>query len=361
VQSLDHQQFDKTPDAPDGSPCSRNDLRHEGNFHPCSSASSTFVNIALAPTNMPPLLFSGHRGPIYVLIKASGADEFYSGSGDGLVVKWHTARPDSGSSVADVGQAVFALALLPGHEVLLAGTESGDLHVVDLRTRSEVQLLKVHSRGLYRILVMPDQRIVCAGGDGSISVWSHNDGRLELQRHIPLSESKLRDLAISPDRNELAVAAGDGTIRILDTELFNERYTLEPSAKNDAGNGAVADDALIGMSALAYHPEKPVLISGGKDGYLRTWQSNYSYRSLLHLPVHKGTVYQIAFSPDGTRCATASRDKSAKLWDANTFDPQLRMDRSAGGHTHSVNAVLWIGQLLLTGSDDRRILGWKIR
>jgi WD40 repeat protein len=310
---------------------------------------------------MPPLLFSGHRGPIYALINASGADEFYSGSGDGLVVKWHTARPDIGSSVADVGQAVFALALLPGHEVVLAGTESGDLHVVDLRTRSEVQLLKVHSRGLYRILVLPDQRIVCAGGDGSISIWLHNKGRLELLRHIPLSEGKLRDLAISANGNELAVATGDGTIRILDTVLFNELFTLEPSATNAPRNGGATDDALIGISALAYHPAKPVLISGGKDGYLRSWRSNYSYRSLLHIPAHKGTVYQIAFSPDGARCATASRDKSAKLWDANTFDPHLRMDRSAGGHTHSVNAVLWIGQLLLTGSDDRRILGWKTR
>lgn len=307
---------------------------------------------------MPALLFSGHRGPVYGLTEALGNEGFYSGSGDGRIVEWRIDRPDEGTLIAEVGQAVFALTLLREEALILVGTEGGGLHVVDVAERQEVQLLKVHDRGIFRMIRTADERILCAGGDGLLSVWSATERRLELVRQIPLSEDKLRDLAISPDGEQLAVASGDGTIRILDTQNFNELHTLHP-VPTDASSAALpGDDSLIGIGALAYHPTKPVLISGGKDGQLRVWQVNEEYRPTLAFPAHKGSIYAITFNADYTRCATASRDKSAKIWDAGSFAPLDRLDRAAGGHTHSVNAVLWRDEILLTASDDRRILGW---
>ena len=41
----------------------------------------------------------------------------------------------------------------------------------------------------------------------------------------------------------------------------------------------------------------------------------------------------VAFSPDGTRIATASVDQTAKLWDARTGTPQLDLK----GHTAEVS------------------------
>ena len=90
-----------------------------------------------------------------------------------------------------------------------------------------------------------------------------------------------------------------------------------------------------------------------KDGdtiYVEPWRAQA-------FPVHKAGIYAIAFDPSG-KCATASRDKTAKLWDSATFDPLARLDRLAGGHSHSVNAVCWVGGTLLTGGDDRIIHAW---
>jgi WD40 repeat protein len=303
---------------------------------------------------LPTVPFKGHRGPVYALIAGDAPRTFLSGSGDGLVVRWDLDRPDEGRPIAKVEQAVFSL--LRTGPLLLIGTEGGDLHVVDHAQGRELHRFTVHRRGLFRMMVLDDQRVVCAGGDGSLSIWqwSMKDAPVfRLLRQIPLVEEKLRDLAVDPSGRLLAVACGDGSVRVLDTALFNEHQTLN-AHPGDA-------EVPAGTTSVAFHPSKPVLLSGGKDGHLRVWDlANYA-RLLLALPAHKGSIYRMAFGPGGTKLATASRDKSAKVWDALSLDPVQRLDRLHGGHTHSVNDVLWTGlDTLVTAGDDRMVFAWSV-
>src|SRR5690606_32205554 len=205
-----------------------------------------------------------------------------------------------------------------------------------------------HVKGIFAITELPDGRLVIAAGDGTISVWTLDaNSRFSLQRKIPLSNDKVRGLALDPSGQMLAVACGDGSIHILNAADLNEQHTLP-------GHD-------IGANSLAWHPSKPVLVTGGKDGHLRLWRSDDGFRPLHAFPAHKDTLYAIAFSPDGHHLASASRDKSAKLWDAGTFDPLRKLDRSAGGHGYSVNALLWAGpHSLLTASDDKAIVQWNV-
>lgn len=301
--------------------------------------------------------FIGHRGPVYALIAGLVPDTFLSGSGDGLVVLWNVAEPDAGEVIVNVGQAAFSLCLLQESKLLLIGTEGGGLHVVDLERRQESHLYDVHRRGIFGITALSQGRVACAGGDGSLSIWQvEKDGALELLRQIPLAEEKLRDVQVTPDGNAIAVADGAGVIHILDTALYNEVHTLQAHPK------AIALDteaSLIGATALAYHPNKPVLFSGGKDGYVRLWRSDKQYALMSELPAHKAGIYRIAFGTGAEFMATASRDKSAMLWNAKDLEPMARLDRNAGGHTHSVNAILWMKSQLITASDDRRIILWR--
>jgi WD40 repeat protein len=167
-----------------------------------------------------------------------------------------------------------------------------------------------------------------------------------------LCDTKLRDLALPPDGAWLAVACGDGCVRVLDTDLFNEHATIEAH-----GTAAMAGEP-HGATAVAWHPHKPVLLSGGKDGHLRAWHATDRFRRVQDIAAHKGGIYRIAFDAQGARLATASRDKTAKLWDARSLDPLARLDLRAGGHTHSVNDVLWCGGAWLTCGDDRRVIAW---
>ncbi|MCW5898418.1 MAG: hypothetical protein KIT10_04025 [Flavobacteriales bacterium] len=298
-------------------------------------------------------IHDGHRGPVYALATGAEAATFLSGSGDGLVVRWRVGEPDAGEVLANVTHAVFSLLLLQHEGLLLIGTEGGALHVTDLSQVREIRLFEAHRRGIFRMLRLPGDRLACAGGDGNLSVWTlGGPGRLEHLRTIPVVEQKLRDLALSPDGASLAVACGDGSVRLFDTTLFNEVHTIV------AHPAPVGSDLQAGATSLCFHPAKPVLLSGGKDGHLRLWRSDAGFTALHAFPAHQGGIYRIAFAPAGERIATASRDKTAKVWDARTLDPIARLDRQAGGHTHSVNDVRWADGLLLTASDDRRIIAW---
>lgn len=293
--------------------------------------------------------FAGHKGAIYALSEAFGPGGFISAGGDGAVVRWELDAPANGAMIAQVGRAIFSMHR-PAPALLYFGDEDGGLHVVDLAKRVEVQLERAHVKGIFALLSLPDGRLVAAGGDGAVSVWTTeaaNGPRLALQRKIPLTDDKVRGLALNQAGTLLAVACGDGSIHILDAPGLNEQHTL-------AGHD-------IGANSLAWHPDKPVLVSGGKDGHLRLWRSDAGFKPLHAFPAHKDTIYAIAFSPDGRHFASASRDKSAKIWDAGTFDPVRKLDRSAGGHGYSVNTLLWAGpHKLLTGSDDKTIVRWRI-
>ena len=287
--------------------------------------------------------FTGHRGAIYALANGDQPGSFLSGGGDGQVVRWMLDRPDQGELLATVAEPVFAMHVDAAKEILFIGRKDGGLHLLDLASKREARLLDVHTRGVFAIRPMQEDRLICAGGDGSISVWRTPE--MDMLRQIPLGEDKVRDIALNGSCSRIAVACGDGTVRVLDTTLFNELHTLH------AHEG--------GSSSVAWHPHKPILVTAGKDGRLRMWRTDAGFHPMHAFPAHKGPIYAIAFNEDGSLCATASRDKSAKVWDAASFEPVARLDRAVGGHAHSVNTLLWTGNAsLLTAGDDRVIHGW---
>src|ERR1051325_6816275 len=74
---------------------------------------------------------------------------------------------------------------------------------------------------------------------------------------------------------------------------------------------------------------------------------------------HQGSVLAVAFSPDGKVLASASRDKTIKLWDPKTG----QLQRNLTEHTADVYAVAFSpkGDLLASGGRDKAIKLWGAR
>ena len=77
---------------------------------------------------------------------------------------------------------------------------------------------------------------------------------------------------------------------------------------------------------------------------------------LLTYQGHTDKVYAVAWSPDGTRLASGSRDKTIQIWDASNG----RLFRTCTGHSFDVLGVAWSpnGKRMASGSQDNTVQMW---
>ena len=75
------------------------------------------------------------------------------------------------------------------------------------------------------------------------------------------------------------------------------------------------EDAVL---SAAFSPDGKRIVTASCDKTARLWDAETGKQIGAPLVGHKGYVTSAAFSPDGKRIVTASCDKTARLWDAAT-------------------------------------------
>ena len=65
--------------------------------------------------------------------------------------------------------------------------------------------------------------------------------------------------------------------------------------------------------SVAYSPDGTKIISGSKDKTIKIWDANTG-QCLKTLEGHTGTVRSVAYSPDGTKIISGSWDDTIKIW-----------------------------------------------
>ena len=132
-------------------------------------------------------------------------------------------------------------------------------------------------------------------------------------------------------------AAVDGLERVLtdDTVFLGHAMTL-------VGHAAEVYD-------VAYSPDGARMTTVSKDGTGVVWDSSTGTRVAV-LRGHQGAIFEVRYSPDGARVLTAGEDRTAKIWDANTG----RLLAESADHASEVRAIAWspAGDRVLSGDDD---------
>jgi len=288
----------------------------------------------------------GHQAALYTISEGFAQNEILSAGSERFVAKWNLNQPDLAEVIAKASGVIYSLLTIPELNLLLVGNDQGGIHVVDVSQKLEIRYLLGHQKGVFDICLSSDKStIYLAGGDGQLSIWDLNS--FTCIKTISCGRLKLRQLALSPTGDILAIACGDNYIRILATktnEIIDQWRAHEMS-----------------VNSLCFHPSSELLLSGGKDAYLNVWDLK-SKTKIQSIPAHNFAIYSIVMQPDGEFFATGSRDKTVKIWDAKNYEFLLRIDREKfQGHTHSINKILWPKKnMLISAGDDRRIILWGI-
>jgi WD40 repeat protein len=290
---------------------------------------------------------TGHAAPVYALEKGRLPHTIFSGGGDNIVAEWNLKTMEPEKFQVKLNFTVYSICHIPEENLLLIGNAVGGIHVIDLEKREEIRYFTVQKKAIFSLKYSSKTgHFYALSAGGVMTVWQLEE--FKLLRTLPLCEGKLRDMAFNSDHSLIAIACGDSRIRVMDTSFYNELYTLEGHE--------------LSVNTVIFHPTKPLLISGGRDAHLRFYNTDQGFELVRSIPAHNFAIYSLQFSPNGKFMASASRDKTLKIWPTEDFDSPVRLDHKKEGHHHSVNALLWteFEDTLVSTGDDKTLRLWKV-
>jgi WD40 repeat protein/serine/threonine protein kinase len=179
--------------------------------------------------------------------------------------------------------------------------------------------------------------------DGLVRLWSVPGGELITSVEI---ETEITQAAFNPDGTLLAVAEESGAINLLDAA------SLETVSRLEGHEGSVY--------ALAFHPDGQTLASGGTDQVIRLWSIANAEGESRTLRGHTNWLWSLAYSPDGTLLASTGFDLTVRLWDVAE---EYALLQTLQGHTNFVRSVGFSpnGRILASGGDDGRGILWNVQ
>ncbi|EDY22080.1 WD-40 repeat protein [Chthoniobacter flavus Ellin428] len=225
---------------------------------------------------------------------------------------------------------------------LAAGETDTDktLEVFDFNSRAAFSIAAGSGNDVFAVAIDPTGKYVAAGSK-HLTVSVYEIGKKDRLYNFTTHHGFISAVAWRPEGSQIASASHDGTIRIDTLSSSNVSEVL------NGHSGEVNVLAWIKLPATDGSPSPTVLFSGGSDGTLRAWlpsstedtaikvkPSNWisaaqwdpngsrvavvNFRdriflvdpvSGLSLPAHSShsNLFDVAWSPDGTRIATASR------------------------------------------------------
>ncbi len=287
---------------------------------------------------------TGHQNPIFALSLGSDPNVLYTAGNDKGIVAWDLKEMRFQQLLCKVGASVYVLKMIPGTPYLAAGLRSGQLLVIDPAAQALHANLKTEAGAIFAIAFLPQKKeMIAIGEEGYAYVWSLEN--FELLYRFKVSDTTVRTIAVAPDEQHLALGDKNGFIHLFQASDYQESMKRQVHS--------------LPVTSLLY--SNGHLLSGGRDAQL--FQLNPKNLGInKQITPHMFTVYGIDKSDYPGLIATASRDKSFKIWKEEDMSLLKNVSRDKGYDSHllSINAMLWEADRIFTVSDDKTVKVWKL-
>jgi WD40 repeat protein len=225
-------------------------------------------------------------------------------------------------------ERAYAMTFLPGGLLAVAGGRpgvEGDVRLYDIAAagptvdgvkrldgvsdaRVLVAKLLEADDSVLCLAATPDGKLLAAGGcDRAARVWDLSAGpaKAKLTQTVENHADWVLGVALSADGKFLATASRDKTAKTWDLAAKESAVTFPDHAQP--------------VNAVAFGPGGATVFSAGGDAKLRAWKPAGDAKGGkpgASLGGHGGEIFRIAADPVKPLLATASADKSVRLWDA---------------------------------------------
>ncbi|KAK5111573.1 hypothetical protein LTR62_004869 [Meristemomyces frigidus] len=266
---------------------------------------------------------------------------------------------------------------------LLATTLGEDALVTDLNTGAHLARIEGDGEPLTTLALTPDSRyLILCSRSLSMRIYAlyepdHlvNTIEAKLLRTIKPHSTPVITAAVDATSSLLATGAADGSIKVWDlrggytTHTFHGHsgiisalhffevdtteldQTSKSKKRKNKQRNIEAEEVPQDETTVGYR-----LSSGGEDGKIRVWDL-HKRKSIATLDAHVSVVRSLAYSPENRLLLSASRDKTAILWDARTWQQQSTL---AVLETVERAGFLESGRFLYTAGETARLRVWSV-
>eukprot|EP00095_Tigriopus_kingsejongensis_P011235 maker-scaffold414_size178625-snap-gene-0.28 protein:Tk11235 transcript:maker-scaffold414_size178625-snap-gene-0.28-mRNA-1 annotation:"vesicle coat complex beta" len=250
---------------------------------------------------------------------------------------------------------VRAVRFVPRKNWILTGSDDMTIRVFNYNTLERLHQFEAHSDYVRCLAVHPSQPYILSSSDDmSIKLWNW-DKNWVCQQVFEGHTHYVMQIVINPkDNNTFASASLDRTVKVWQLGSASPNFTLEGHEKGvncvDYYHGgdkpylmSGADDRQVkiwdyqnktcvqtleghaqNISALCFHPELPIILTGSEDGTVRVWHANtYRLENTLNYGLER--VWSIA-ALKGTNSVAIGYDEGSIMVKLGREEPAMSMD-----------------------------------